>query len=85
MDGESRKVETGRARPAAFIVDAVGDVARHRADFRVKADLRHLTGRVGLLLAGVVLVALAVAWLLHRPAKHDEEPRQPVAAGRRHD
>jgi membrane protein DedA with SNARE-associated domain len=47
--------------------------------------IHHLTGRVGLLLAGAVLVALAVAWLLHRPAKHDEEPRQPVAAGRRHD
>jgi membrane-associated protein len=52
------------------------------ADWR---HIHHLTGRAGLLLAGAVLVALAVAWLLHRPAKHDEEPGQPVAAGRRHD
>jgi hypothetical protein len=43
--------------------------------------IHHLTGRVGLLLAGVVLVALAVACLLHRPAKHDEEPRQPSPQG----
>jgi DNA-binding NarL/FixJ family response regulator/membrane protein DedA with SNARE-associated domain len=47
--------------------------------------IHHLTSRVGLLLAGAVLVALAVAWLLHRPAKHDEEPHQPIAAGQRHD
>ena len=48
-------------------------------------QVHHLTGRVGLLLAGAVLVAVAVAWLVHRLAKHDEEPRQPVAARRRHD
>jgi membrane protein DedA with SNARE-associated domain len=51
------------------------------------AGWRHvhqLTGRVGLALAGAMVVALAVAWLLHRPAQqHDNEPGQPVAAERR--
>jgi membrane-associated protein len=48
--------------------------------------IHHLTGRVGLLLAGAVPVTLAVAWLCHRPARrHQDEPRQAVAAGRRHD
>jgi membrane protein DedA with SNARE-associated domain len=48
--------------------------------------IHHLTGRVGLALAGAVLVALAVAWLLRRPARrHQDEPRQPVASGRRRD
>jgi membrane protein DedA with SNARE-associated domain len=48
--------------------------------------IHHLAGRVGLLLAVAVLVALSVAWLLHRPARqHEDEPRQPVAAGRRRD
>ncbi|HEV8163469.1 MAG TPA: VTT domain-containing protein [Actinomycetota bacterium] len=48
--------------------------------------IHHLTGRVGLALAGAVLVALTVAWLLRRPARrHDNPPRQPVAAGRRRD
>lgn len=48
--------------------------------------IHHLTGRVGLALAGAVLVALAVAWLLRRPARrHQDEPRQPVAPGRRRD
>jgi membrane-associated protein len=49
-------------------------------------QVHHLTGRVGLLLAGAVLLALAVAWLVRRPAKrHEDESRQPVAAGRRPD
>jgi membrane protein DedA with SNARE-associated domain len=48
--------------------------------------IHHLTGRVGLLLALAVLVALAVAWLLRRPARrHDDQPRQPVASERRCD
>jgi membrane protein DedA with SNARE-associated domain len=48
--------------------------------------VHQLTGRVGLALALAVLVALAVAWLLHRPARrHEDEPRQPVASGRRRD
>ncbi len=49
------------------------------------AGWRHvhqLTGRIGLALAGAVMVALAVAWLLRRRARgHQDEPRQPVAAG----
>ena len=45
-------------------------------------QVNQLTGRVGLALAGAVMVALAVAWLLHRPARrHQGEPGQPVAAG----
>jgi membrane-associated protein len=38
--------------------------------------VHHLTGRVGLLLAGAVVVALAVAWLIHRhrPAPKEQEP-----------
>jgi membrane-associated protein len=45
-------------------------------------QVHQLTGRVGLGLALAVLVALAVAWLLHRPARrHEDEPRQPVASG----
>jgi membrane protein DedA with SNARE-associated domain len=45
-------------------------------------QVHHLSGRVGLLLGGAVLVTLAVAWLLHRLAgRHDDEPRQPVTSG----
>jgi membrane-associated protein len=48
--------------------------------------IHQLTGRVGVALALAVVVALAVAWLLHRPARrHHDEPRQPVASGRRPD
>jgi membrane-associated protein len=51
------------------------------------AGWRHvhqLAGRVGMALALAVLVALAVAWLLRRPApRHNDEPGQPVAPGRR--
>jgi membrane protein DedA with SNARE-associated domain len=44
--------------------------------------VHQLTGRVGIALAGAVLVALAVAWLVRRPARgHQDEPREPVAAG----
>jgi membrane protein DedA with SNARE-associated domain len=45
-------------------------------------QVHQLTGRVGIALAGAVMVALAVAWLLRRRARrHQAEPRQPVAAG----
>jgi membrane-associated protein len=45
-------------------------------------QVHQLTGRVGIALAGAVLVTLAVAWLLRRRARrHQGEPRQPVAAG----
>src|SRR5215218_7432213 len=52
--------------------------------YAVGASWRHvhqLTGRVGLALAGAVLVGLAVAWLLRRARGHQAEPRQAVAAG----
>jgi membrane protein DedA with SNARE-associated domain len=53
------------------------------------ASWRHvhqLTGRVGLGFALTVVVGLAVARLLRRPARrHHDEPRQPVASGRRRD
>jgi hypothetical protein len=53
------------------------------------AGWRHvyqLTGRVGLALALAVLIGLAVAWLVRRPARrHHDESRQPVAQGRRCD
>jgi membrane protein DedA with SNARE-associated domain len=46
--------------------------------------IHQLTGRVGIALAVAVVVVLAVAWLLRRPARrHQDEPRQPVASGRR--
>jgi membrane-associated protein len=46
--------------------------------------IHQLTGRVGIALAVAVVVFLAVAWLLRRPARrHHDEPRQPVASGRR--
>jgi len=45
-------------------------------------QVHQLTGRVGIALAGAVMVGLAVAWLLRRRARgHNDEPRQPVAAG----
>jgi undecaprenyl-diphosphatase len=44
--------------------------------------IHQLTGRVGIALAVAVVVVLAVAWLLRRPARrHQGEPRQPVASG----
>jgi membrane protein DedA with SNARE-associated domain len=44
--------------------------------------LHQLTGRIGLALAGAVLVALAVAWLLRRPARgHQAEPASPSPQG----
>jgi membrane-associated protein len=49
-------------------------------------QVHQLTGRVGVGLALTVVVGLAVAWLLRRPAKrHHDEPRQLIAAGRRRD
>jgi membrane-associated protein len=69
------------------VAATVWAVAHVLLGYAAGAGWRHihqLTGRVGIALAGAVLVALAVAWLLHRPAQqHDDEPRQPVAAGRR--
>jgi hypothetical protein len=45
-------------------------------------QIHQLTGRIGLALAGAVMIALAVAWLLRRQARgHQDQPRQPVAAG----
>jgi membrane protein DedA with SNARE-associated domain len=45
-------------------------------------QVHQLTGRVGIALAGAVMVALAVAWLLRRRARrHQDQRRQPVAAG----
>ena len=52
-------------------------VAHVLLGYLVGAGWRHLhqlTGRVGLLLAGFILVVLAVAWLLHRPAAKEQEP-----------
>jgi membrane protein DedA with SNARE-associated domain len=46
--------------------------------------IHQLTGRVGIALAVALVVVLAVAWLLRCPARrHQDEPRQPVASGRR--
>jgi membrane-associated protein len=48
--------------------------------------IHQLAGRVGMLLALAVVVGLAVTWLVRRPARrHQDEPGQPVAAGRRRD
>jgi hypothetical protein len=44
-------------------------------------QVHHLSGRVGLLLGGAVLVVLAVAWLLRRLARRHDEPRQPGTSG----
>jgi membrane protein DedA with SNARE-associated domain len=64
-------------------------VAHVLVGYAAGAGWRHihqLTGRVGIALALAVVVGLAVTWLLHRPARrHDDEPRQPVASGRRRD
>jgi membrane-associated protein len=49
-------------------------------------QVHQLTGRIGLGFALTVVVGLAVAWLVRRPARrHHDEPRQPAAAGRRRD
>jgi membrane-associated protein len=60
-------------------------VAHVLLGYAAGAGWRHvhqLIGRVGIALAGAVMVALAVAWLLRRRARgHQDEPRQPVAAG----
>jgi membrane protein DedA with SNARE-associated domain len=71
---------------AAAMVWAVAHVLLGYAAGASWRQVHHLTGRVGLLLAGAVLVAVAVVWLVHRPAKrHEDESRQPVAAGRHPD
>ena len=64
-------------------------VAHVLVGYAAGAGWRHihqLTGQVGIALALAVVVGLAVTWLLRRPARrHDDEPRQPVASGRRRD
>jgi membrane-associated protein len=65
-------------------------VAHVLLGYAAGAGWRHvhqLTGRIGIALAGAVLVGLAVAWLLRRRARrHQDEPAspspQPVAAPR---
>jgi undecaprenyl-diphosphatase len=45
-------------------------------------QVHQLTGRVGIALAGAVMVALAVAWLPRRRARrHQDQPRQPSPQG----
>ena len=67
------------------VAATVWAVAHVLLGYAAGAGWRHvhqLTGRVGIALAGAVMVALAVAWLLRRRARgHLDEPRQPVAAG----
>ena len=67
------------------VAATVWAVAHVLLGYAAGAGWRHvhqLTGRVGIALAGAVMVALAVAWLLRRRARgHQDEPRQPVAAG----
>jgi len=68
---------------AAATVWAVAHVLLGYAAGAGWRHIHQLTGRVGIALAGAVMVALAVAWLLRRRARgHQDEPRQPVAAGR---
>jgi hypothetical protein len=67
---------------AAATVWAVAHVLLGYAAGAGWRQVHHLSGRVGLLLGGAVLVVLAVAWLLRRLAgRHDDEPRQPVTSG----
>ena len=64
-------------------------VAHVLLGYAAGAGWRHihqLAGRVGLALALTVVVALAVTWLVRRPARrYQDEPGQPVASGRRRD
>jgi membrane-associated protein len=47
-------------------------------------NIHQLAGRVGLALALTVVVGLVVTWLVRRPARrHQDEPGEPVASGRR--
>jgi membrane protein DedA with SNARE-associated domain len=67
---------------AAATVWAVAHVLLGYAAGAGWRQVHQLTGRVGLGLALTVVVALAVVWLLRRPARgHQGEPGQPVAAG----
>ena len=75
---------------AALAVGVAGALAGNTAGYWIgrhwgpRLLTSRLGRRVGIALAGAVMVALAVAWLLRRPARgHQDEPRQPVAAGRR--
>jgi membrane protein DedA with SNARE-associated domain len=43
--------------------------------------IHHLTGRVGLALALVLLVALAITWLRHRSRQGCDDPCEPAASG----
>jgi membrane-associated protein len=71
---------------AAAIVWAVAHVLLGYAAGAGWRHIHRLTGRVGLAFALAVVVALAVTWLLRRPARrHQDEPGQPVASGRRRD
>ena len=46
-------------------------------------QIHHLTGRVGLVLALVILASLTTAWLLHRPAsRKDDDPVDAIRGGR---
>jgi undecaprenyl-diphosphatase len=76
---------TGPSRPGPELPRPSGPWPMSCIGYAAGAGWRHahqLTGRVGIALAGAVLVGLAVAWLLRRARGHQDEPRQPVAAGR---
>jgi len=66
---------------AAATVWAVAHVLLGYAAGAGWRHIHQLTGRIGIALAGAVMVALAVAWLLRQARGHQDEPGQPVAAG----
>ena len=59
---------------AAAIVWAVAHVLVGYAAGASWRHAHHLTGRVGIAIALAVVVALAVAWLLRRPARREPDP-----------
>ena len=67
------------------VAATVWAVAHVLLGYAAGAGWRHvhqLTGRVGIALAGAVMVALAVAWLLRRRARgHQDEPASPSPQG----